>query len=230
MTMLPGKKRSEGFTLFEILIAISIFAIVVTMLFSSHSLILSNIGNIQEGVATAEMAQNCINRMVADLQSIYLNLPPAYAPPEFDAPPEDYRLVGDTSTAGDTTFSKLRFTSTAHLPLGLSVQQDGIAEIVYYVQETDDHPFVIRRADNLYPYRPFEENENDPVLCEDISALTFKYYDEEGTEYDLWDSESSDMDYATPRVIGIAIGVGDEVSSKVYQTRIMLPVYRGRIK
>ncbi|MEE8399369.1 MAG: prepilin-type N-terminal cleavage/methylation domain-containing protein [Desulfobacterales bacterium] len=233
MTTSPGKKQSEGFTLFEILIAIAIFAIVVTMLFSSHILILSNTESVQEGMATAEMAQNCINRMVADLQSIYLTLPPVYEPPEFDTPPEDYRLVGDTTTVGDTPFSRLRFTSSAHLPLGLSIQADGIAEIIYYVQETQDHPFVIRRADNLYPYEPFEEfeeNENDPVLCEDISALAFKYFDEEGTEYDVWDSESSDTEYATPRIIGISIGVGDAAAPKLYQTKIMLPLYRGKIE
>jgi hypothetical protein len=65
------------------------------------------------------------------------------------------------------------------------------------------------------------------VLCEDISALTFKYYDEEGTEYDVWDSESSDMEYATPRIISISIGIGDAATPKLYQTKIMLPLYRG---
>ena len=68
------------------------------------------------------------------------------------------------------------------------------------------------------------------MLCEDINALAFNYYDDEGAEYDLWDSESPDVEYATPKIIGIAIGIGDALASKVYQTKVVLPVYREKIK
>ena len=224
------KNNPNGFTLTEILIAIFIFAVVMSILLSSFNASLSTTENVHGGMTTAEMAKNCMNRMLYDLQSLYLNLPPSYTPPGFDTPPDLYRREGDTTSINGIDFSKLRFTSSAHLSFGYSEQWEGIAEIVYYVHETEMDSLVMRRADNLYPYELFEENENDPVLCEKIKSLVFKYYDKEGTDYDNWDSESPDFKYATPQAISITLEIGDEDSSQIFQTKLVLPVYRDKVE
>jgi len=220
----PGEP--EGFTIVEIMIAIFIFAIVITMLFSSHNLVLSNTASIKGGMDMVEVAKNCIDRMVADLQSIYLNLPPAYSPPDLDDPPEPYRVVGDKTTVETTDFARLRFTSSAHLSYGHNPSPDGIAEIVYYVQDAGENGTVLRRADHRYPFGEFEESEDDPILCVTIRSLEFTYYDEESTPYELWDSESPDFGHATPRVIGILLEIGDAAAPYRYETKVHLPVYR----
>jgi general secretion pathway protein J len=222
----PHPQMPKGFTLFEIMVAIFIFAIVITMLFGSLGVVLSGTKAIKERVDLAETAKICIERMVSDLQSIYLELPPAYLPPEFDAPPDPYRIVGDKTDVNTVDFSRLRFTSHAHLPFKQDHASDGIAEIVYYVQEDDDGSIVLRRSDRLYPYKEFEENESDPLLCEAIRSLEFKFYDEEGEEYDNWDSESPDFKYATPRAIGLLLETGNDSASETYDTRVSLRVYR----
>lgn len=219
-------QETKGFTIIEIMIAIFIFAIVVTMLFSSHNVVLSNTGAVREGMVLGEMSKTCIDRMVSDLRSIYLELPPAYTPPGFDAPPAPYRIVGDRTDINTVDFSRLRFTSFAHLPFKQDPSSDGIAEIVYYAQEDGEGNIILRRADNLYPYKEFEENENDPLLCEAIRSIVFRYYDEEGTEYDNWDSESPDFEYATPRAIGLALEIGDDSISQRYETKVFFPIYR----
>lgn len=210
----------------EIMIAIFIFAIVVTMLFSSHNVVLSSTGAIRERLDLVEMCKNCIDRMASDLGSMYLELPPAYSPPEFDAPPAPYRIVGDKTDIDTTEFSRLRFTSYAHLSLKHMPSPDGIAEIIYYVHEDREGNILLRRADSLYPYEEFEEDENDPLLCEAIRSLNFKYYDEEGTEHDNWDSESPDFKYATPRAIGLSLEIGDDAISQEYETKVFFPIYR----
>jgi len=220
-----NQQPDSGFTLIEILIAIFIFSIIVTTIFGSYNSVFTSAEAINQGVKSYEMARNCLNRMIFDLQSIHLSLPPHYVPPDFNGLPDPYRIVGDTNNVQTIAFPKLRFTSTAHVSFGGKVAS-GIAEIVYYVQATNDGNYLLRRADNLYPYQPFEENASDPVLCENLKSLTFNYYDREGTEYDMWDSDAEDFVYATPAAIGIKLELTGGTDSLWFKTMVTLPVYR----
>ncbi len=238
-TEIKGKKKPakpghpgirNGFTLLEILLAIFIFAIIATTIFGSFASVFSTTDAITENMASYQMAKNCLDRMVLDLRSVCISMPPEYAPPDANDSADPYRVVGDVSSAGSGAFSRLRFASLAHLPMEGSTR-DGIAEIVYYVQNTEDDQYVLRRADSLYPYKRFEgkvfeESAGDPILCEGIKSLTFKYYDDEEDETDSWDSESEDSKYSTPRAIRIKLEFGDESSSLFFETMVSLPLYR----
>ena len=223
------KEKSSGFTLIEILLAIFIFAIIATTIFGSFASVFSTTEAITEGMASYQMAKNCLDRMVLDLREIRISMPPEYAPPDANDTTDPYRVIGDLSSAG-SSFSRLRFASLAHLPLEGSTR-DGIAEIVYYVQNTEEDNYVLRRADSLHPYKRFEgkifeESTGDPILCEGIKSLTFKYYDDEETESDSWDSESMESKYSTPRAIRIKLEFGDEFSSLFFETMVSFPLYR----
>lgn len=52
-----------GFTLIEILIAIFIFAIVVTTIFGSYRSVFGDVETLGKGTALYEMARNCLERM-----------------------------------------------------------------------------------------------------------------------------------------------------------------------
>jgi general secretion pathway protein J len=223
------RQPDRGFTLLEILIAIFIFSIIVTTIFGSYNSVFTGAERINQGVASYETARTCLSRMIVDLGSIHLSLPPQYSPPDFNDPPDPYRIVGDTHNVQTVSFPKLRFTSTAHVSLG-GKTQNNIAEIVYYVQATDEGNYLLRRADNLYPYEPFEENANDPVLCENLKSLTFNYYDREGAEYDMWNSDTEDFGYATPAAIGIKLELTGGTDSLWFKTMVTLPVHRKKQK
>jgi len=223
---LKGKKSySRGFTLLEILIAIFIFGIVVTTIFGSYNFIFSTTDAFESGIAVYEPARNCLNRMTTDLQAVHVSFPPAYTPPGLDAPPDLYRFSGETDTVGNTVFSRLRFTSLAHVAFEKN-RQEGIAEIVYYVQPGDNGTFILRRSDTLYPYKPFREKGTDPILCENLKSLKITYYDAEGTDADHWNSDSNEFKYTTPRAVGIQLELGNESSSQQFATLVTLPVYR----
>ena len=217
--------KNRGFTLIEILIAIFIFAIIITTIFVSYSAILSGNETADQGTAAYEMAKNCLNRMIIDLESIHVSLPPGYSQPDLGEPPELYRIVGDIFDIQGVAFPRLRFTSLAHLSFGEKIKK-GIAEIVYYVQAADDGHYVLKRADNLYPYPEFEERARDPILCKDLKSLEFKYYDQEGTSHDLWDSDIEDFGYSTPKAIGIKIELAEDSSSLSFETIVVLPANR----
>jgi general secretion pathway protein J len=235
----PGTRNKEpasgirhpirGFTLLEIVIAIFIFSIIVTTIFGSYNSVFTGTEIMNEGVTSYETARTCLDRMIFDLESIHVSLPPQYSPPDFNGPPDPYRIVGSSDNVQTVSFPKLRFTSTAHVSFG-GTTESHIAEIVYYVQATDKGHYLLRRADNLYPYEEFEENANDPVLCENLKSLTFNYYDREGQKYEIWDSDAEDFGYATPAAIGITLELTGGMDSLWFKTMVTLPVYREKQK
>ncbi len=216
---------NKGFTLFEILVAIVLFAFTVTIVFTAFREITASNEAITGHSVYYEMAQGCLQRITQDLQSIYVSPPPMYQKPEFNDPPDPYRVVGETGYAGGSSFSRLRFTSLAHLPLNGS-DDKGVAEIVYYVLGTDAGHYTLRRSDRLFPYETFEENYADPVLCDNLIGFDVTYYGAENADDSTWDSDSPDQDYATPRSVQINLKIGDADNPIEFKTRVKLPIFR----
>jgi general secretion pathway protein J len=224
-----GRAADGGFTLLEIMIAIFIFAVVITTIFTSYNAVSSGNEIIDQDTASYEMATNCLNRMIMDLKSIHLTLPPGYAPPAPGESHELYRVVGEIINIQGTSFPRLRFTSLSHISFG-EKEERGIAEIVYYVQAAENGNFMLKRADKLYPYGEFEEKPGDPILCNNVKSLTFKYYDNDGTDYDLWDSDSEDYGYSTPKAIDIRLELAEGSGSLNFETRVNFSIYREKKK
>lgn len=216
----------RGFTLLEILVAIFILAVVTSLVMAAFGGVYEGAERITEGSDLHGMANACLNRMVADLQSIHVKVYPRYKRPDSDDKPDIYRVKGEERSTSGQRFGWLRFTSLAHLSFNQQAQE-GIAEIVYYVQQTQENDFILRRADKLYPYpEKFQERDSDPIMCEHVKHFDLVYFDAKGREHDQWDSESDDTQFGTPRAIGIKLEVGTEELSYAFQTRVALPTYR----
>ena len=133
----------NGFTLMEILLAFLILGIVVTTILASFNAVFSTTDTLNNSSQYYDMAKNCLNRMTLDLEALCMSSSqPLYKKPEFDDPPDPYRIVGSTTDVGGTSFATIRFTSSAHIPLEKS-KRGGIAEIVYYVQAKNDGQLVL---------------------------------------------------------------------------------------
>jgi len=222
--------KTSGFTLIEIITAIFIFSIIVTTIFGSYNAVFSDVATIKYSMGQSKMAQVCLNRITADLQAAWVSTTPVYAKPEFNAPPDPYRVYGKTEEVGDTSFGHLRLASLAHLLLNNDHQTGGIAEIVYYVQ-TVDEKYVLRRADRLFPFSSeFEASPLDPIVCENIKSLVFTYYDKEEETFEEWDSDAAEFGYATPRAIGITFAIGDEDRFQTFETTVFLFSCREKIE
>jgi general secretion pathway protein J len=222
--------KSGGFTLLEILVAIMIFAVIITTVYQSLRAVLSKNEAINHGADIFEMGRTCLNRMVLDLTGLYVESRPLFKPPGFTDPPDPYRFAGEASYVGAKNFSRLRFASTAHLPMAGSTEK-GIAEIVYYVKETEDpeSAYVLKRADTICPYDEdyrFEEKDSDPILCRQVEGFTLIYFDAEGEAHEEWDSDTDGQDYATPRMVEIRLQLKQNTEIHSFYTKMELPVYR----
>jgi len=217
-----------GFTLIEVLLAILIFSLLVVTVYGSFNRVLTDVNAIDEDLMFHEAAINCFFRIEDDLQSVHISKPPLYSPPEMGKDPDPYRLVGDKSDVPDGSFGRLRFTSSAHLPLN-KISQGGIAEIVYYVDALEEGEYVLRRTDRVDYESDWEPSSYDPVLCEHITSLKFTYYDQEGEEYEFWDSEDEEYGFATPSAIGIDIDIGMSGMTFAFKTSVTMPTFREKM-
>ena len=227
-----GNKKPErggGFTLVEILLAFLILGIVMTTILASFNAVFSTTDTLNNSSRYFDTAKNCLNRMTLDLEALYVRQPPLYKKPEFDDPPGPYRIVGSPTDFGGTSFAAMRFTSSAHIPLEKS-KGGGIAEIVYYMQTKNDGQTVLKRADHLYPYPEFEGKGGDPVLCNNLKSLAFKYFDADGDEFEEWDSDSDEYGYATPAAVNIQLEIGNETTSYDFETSVRLAVHSQKIE
>lgn len=215
----------NGFTLLEILVAVFILAIVMTTIFGSFNMVMGKADDINKNIDYYEMGNNCLNRIISDILALHITLRPLYRPPDFDDEPDLYRFFGEESTIDGIDFSKLQFTANAHLPLEGNTRM-GVARIVYYVQKTSAELYVLRRADHLFPYGDFEENENDPVICDNVSAFSLIYYDESGGEFEYWDSDSDEFGFATPNAIKMMMNIGKPPDDIHLETMMTIPVKR----
>ena len=209
----------------EILVAMFLMSMVMTALFTSFHAILGVNEPLEKSAIVHDMAKNCMSLMTADLMSLYTAQPPAWKKPEFDEDPDPYRVRGELVSVETETFPKLKFSSLNHISFG-GLRDKGITEIVYYVTASMDRGFVLKRFDSLYPHEEFEESGLDPVICTHLRSLEIRYYDEEGEEYDHWDSETDEFGYATPTSLLIKMALGDPRNTIIFETRVTLPLCR----
>lgn len=227
---LSAASGRAGFTLFEILISLSIFAVVLVTLFGSYSAVFSKADAIASGADLYEMIKNGMNQISADLRFAYVVSPPLWQKPDgMEDTPHEFRIVGDTFSAGGDVFSRLRFASANHIALEGDSRQ-GIAEIIYYVYSPDGERTYLKRADRLPPYGEFEPRGVDPTLLTDVASFSILFYDEEMEPFETWDSESEEFDYATPRAVRIQVELGPESGSLYGETLVPLHVYREKIE
>jgi len=210
----------------EVLVATAILAIVVTTVLASFNSVFSTTEVLDDSANIYEMAKNCLKQMALDLESIHVSQRPIYKPPEMDQPPDPYRFVATAVDTGGTGFAQnLRFTSRAHIGFEKNPRQ-GIAELIYYLKAGNDGLLTLKRADSLFPYPEFEERGSDPILCKHVKSLSYKFYDKDGTEFDIWDSDSDEFGYATPVAVAIKLELANKTASHTFDTMVALPITR----
>ena len=218
--------RAAGFTLLEIMVALFIFAVVITTVFGSFRAVFSSAEAVGGDVLLYQTARSCLSRMASDLASVYILDYPRYTKPTFNDSDDIFQVLGVSDDIQGTRFGRLQFASLAHVPFNMDPRQ-GVCRIVYYVLEDDDDTLTVRRADHLFPFPEFEPSQDDPILCDNVLGLEFTYTDEEGQTVDSWDSESSENDYATPHAVTIRLTVGTSPERPItFSTQVPLHVFR----
>ncbi|MFP4475289.1 MAG: prepilin-type N-terminal cleavage/methylation domain-containing protein [Desulfatibacillaceae bacterium] len=228
------QSRAAGFTLIEVLVAMFIFSLVVGLLFGAYSGILASVEGTNKLVRRYEGVKNCMERIQLDLDSVQVRPKTTYTPPDFDDPPDPWRLVAERENVQGLDFTRLRFASLAHVNLTDDDTSGGIAEIVYYVTpDPAGKGFVLRRRDTLFAPL-FEEIDEDyrldPILVEGVRDVSFKFLNDADEWVDEWDSDADSYEHATPKAVAVMVEIGGPTTGRGegdrFETAVRLPLVR----
>lgn len=197
-------KDYRGFTLIEILIAVLIFAIIISILFSSFRAFIVSSETLKEEMNYYETIRVVFKRISMDLESLFVLQPPRYQKPEFNSEPDPFRLIGKEETIGQTIVSSLTFISIAHIKFA-DDPREGLSIISYYLKENTTKRFDLYRSDSLFSFSESLESCSDSILCRDISDFKIVYTDSKGISHDYWDSDSEEFLHMFPKTIEMII-------------------------
>jgi general secretion pathway protein J len=225
-----GKNR-HGFTLLEILIAIFIFGVVLSTIYSSF-LGTSRVVNETENQAeTYRMARITLDRMHDDLESVYVPQNPE--PAESDENNVTVgEFVGDDTEIDGRAADSLRFLSRAHIVFSEEDQPSGTAVIEYYVKESEEEEgeeshFVLFRSDTPELEEAPSKGTGGLVLCDKLVSIDFTYYDAVGDEYDSWDTTAEAFEGKIPSMVSITLELENERDAEApykFFTTVSIPM------
>jgi len=222
----------SGFTLAEILIAIFIFAVVLTTIYTSYTGTFRVVDETESQAEIYRMARITMERMLEDLEAAYVSKREGKTTSE-ENPLQYFQFVGEDQEIKGRCADTLRFISRAYLNLSRDDEDTGKTEIGYYVKENEEgEDFILYRSD-----RPifvegflFEEDSDGLILCEGLVSVNFTYYEEEGEALENWDSTSEEHKNTIPRMVSILLEFVNPLNSETplrFMTSVSLPIERG---
>jgi len=220
--------NADGFTLMEILMAMLIFTIVVSMLYLSYTGTVRNMEEVESQSDIYGMARIALERIIDDLES-------AYVSQNAKSQEDDIQVtgfMGEDSEINGRSADTLRFPSRSHLVFNAEDGDNGATEITYYVTENEEgESLTLYRSDTPKFEEGPEEGVGGLVLCDDIYSINFTYHDENGEVYDKWDSTEEEFKGKLPVMVSIEllfINRSDPESHLRFKTGVALPMARGK--
>lgn len=226
---LCGEDRS-GFTLLEILLALFIFTIVLSLIYTSYTGTFRIIDETEYQADIYRMARIAIERIYEDLESVYA--PQDANPPESDEEDGQFgKFEGRGGEIDGNRADRLSFTSRAHLVFSEEDQPAGTAVIEYLVEENDEEgDLLLFRKDTPSVGEPHDEESRGLVLCEKLQSVSFTYYDAEGEAYENWDSTSEEFENMVPSMVSVLlefVNKADPEAPFKFLTTVTLPMGGG---
>jgi len=214
----------KGFTLLEILIAIALFAALVSMLYPAYIGTFRNI-DITESYGTVyRMARIALERISEDLECACL--PNATEDSDSDQA-QSQVFLGKGSVIDGRDADNLRFISEKHISFN-GDKTSGKGLIKYYIKQNEgEDSFILYRSDNLELENQPEDETGGLVLCEGLNSINFFYQDENGDRYDYWDSSSEPFKGRLPAMVSVELefmNQSDPASPIKFITSVSLPL------
>jgi len=229
-----NSKNSNGFTLAEILIALFIFAVVLTMIYTSYTGAFRVVDETESQAEIYRMARIALERMVEDLESTYIPKSEGNTQKE-ENPMQLFQFVGTDQEIEGRHADTLRFISRAYLNLSEDDEGTGKTEIGYYVKENEaGDGFVLYRSDRPMFDKgfPIEEDFDGLVLCDGLESVNFTYYEAKDEPLESWDSTSDENKDMIPRMISILLEFVNPLNSDTplqFMTSVSIPIERGEL-
>ncbi len=205
----------RGFTLLELLIAMLLFVVVVSLTYGAYNTTFKVMDGASARAQYGERARVTFDRIRDDLSSFYVGSDPTF--------------TGITKSYGDYRGDQLTFSSTAHLSFTKDSLPVGRTTIRYRIVEEDGLLQLFRVDQVYYPDDSVDIDDLTGVLlCDDLKEFSLKYINSDGNSEDSWkiEDDSSDSESSYPLMVEVELVFQDEDKEDQlfsYSTLIALP-------
>ncbi|MCW8859674.1 MAG: type II secretion system GspH family protein [Deltaproteobacteria bacterium] len=208
----PSTQRCKGFTLLEVLIAISIFAVVISSIYGVFTSISGTKDRLDNNSETYHQARIILDRLGREIHGIYVH-----------SAENTNILRGGVNDQGNV-FLELSTTATSSLNI------DG-AEFVFIRydlvedQEKKDGSYVINRIEK--PLLGSMSNQNFPAmrLATGIKNFRIRYFSDQLWQ-DQWDQDQQNLPDMLEVFLSIYDNSGEEIS---FLTAFKIPLPGGQL-
>jgi general secretion pathway protein J len=212
-------RSRRGMTLVEIMVAITILAIVSTVVFGGFSQTMRNKRRIEEQADRAHVIRVAMERMVSELSMAYVS---AHRPVDPALQVMNTCFIGGRGRRGH----RIDFTSFSHRRLYRDAHESDQNELSYFLTENPDERdqlVLARREQNRIDDDP-QRGGTIQVLVEDVIDFQAEYLDATtGLWTESWDTQNlTDQPNRLPAQVKLLLTVRDDTSPngrRTYVTR-----------
>jgi general secretion pathway protein J len=214
----------RGFTLLEIMLAVSVLALVGTMIYGGFSQTALNKARIEEDVEHSRIIHMALGRMVRELTVAFVS---THVNPSLDLRVVDTAFIGKDNGKDD----RIDFTSFSHRRLYRNARESDQNEISYFVTEHPDDPGVqvlARREQNRIDDDPRRGGKSQ-ILVENVEEFNVEYFDPLLSDWvQTWNTEDVlAQPNRLPAQVRIRLAVKDprrRGETQAFGTRVTLPL------
>jgi len=210
----------SGFTLFEILITLSILGVVLSLLYLTFHQSMTLMAETDDRAEVIRHGRMILEKMVGELGGAAL-----VSPKEgFQA----YRtgLVGRSTKEGNEFLDRLDFTHFPH-PWAVSVEGGwGVFELGYFLDRAPGRKgFTLFRRQDEARDGDLLRGGRSLALCDRVRSLSFSYFDRQGKQGKEWNSLEGERRNQLPSRVEIHLRLEDaRGQAHDFRTQVYLPM------
>lgn len=174
----------RGFTLLEVILAVTVLSLIGTMIYGGFSQTALNKARVEEDVDHSRIIHMALARMTRELSMAYVS---THVNPSLDLRVSNTAFIGKDNSRED----RIDFTSFSHRRLYRNARESDQNEISYFVAEHPDEP-----GTNVLARREQHRIDDDPrrggksqILVENVEEFNLEYFDPLLSEWiETWDT------------------------------------------
>ncbi|MGB5701570.1 MAG: type II secretion system protein GspJ [Polyangiales bacterium] len=214
----------RGFTLLEVILAVTVLALIGTMVYGGFAQTALNKARVEEDVDHSRVVHMALERMVRELSMAFVS---THVNPSLDLRVSNTAFIGKDNGRDD----RIDFTSFSHRRLYRNARESDQNEISYFVAQHPDEPdmnVLARREQNRIDDDPRRGGKSQ-ILVENVEEFNVEYFDPLLSEWvETWDSVNTlAQPNRLPTQVRIRLSVKDPRragKTQTFGTRVTIPL------
>ncbi|MEW6186457.1 MAG: prepilin-type N-terminal cleavage/methylation domain-containing protein [Thermodesulfobacteriota bacterium] len=214
------RSNDGGYTLLEILIALAIATLVVSITYASFSAITSRTQATERSSRVHYAAGIIMDRLFLDLTCAYMRSS------ELEKDPDVFFQFQE-GPSGTDSWQRFSFTSTAHLPLSPDDPGGDLGQISYELlkSDTEGEGYLLYRTDEPLFAETTTRKSAPLLLSQDLIKFSVEFFDRDENPFKAWDSTQGAQLGRLPTRITIAFAIkGEDGLEYPFMTGYTLPL------